>query len=277
MTDRWSFEYTLREVPEGEALPADQAEQILLKQLENQERAEEQVLWDLVNLCSRTGRQGVAFFDYAKRLADAAQTPDKKAACYLSMGRLKEQIQDYQMAIKCYSEALFLEPVDTEIWYFTNNNLGHCLNHAGRFAEAARFCRSAINVDSSRPHAYQNLGISLEGQGRFAGAAFCYASAMRASAVDPRTLRHLEALVDEHPDIVHQIPNLRRHFAACRMAVEYVAQMKREAIKQFQARAVATRGKVNLLKKVKKFFARRGAENRRYPAPVTRPSIRIAP
>ncbi len=261
MTDRWSFECTVFEVPAGVALPADQSEQILLRQLENRERAEEQVLWDLVNLYSRTGRQGVAF-DYAKRLADTAKTAEKKAACYLAMGRSMEQIRDCQMAIKCYSEALALDPIDAETRYIINNNLAYCLNHDGRFAEAARFCRSAIQIDSNRPNAYKNLGISLEGQGRFAGAAFCYMSAMSANAADPRALNHLEALVDRHPDIAPQIPNLRQRLAACRMAIEYCGQMKEGAIKQFQAKAVATRGMVNCLERATRFFARRRTNNR---------------
>jgi tetratricopeptide (TPR) repeat protein len=273
--DRWSFDYTLNEVPTGVGvtLPADQAEQLLLRQLENRERPEEQVLWDLVNLYSHSGRQGVAF-DYAERLADTAQTPERKAACYLATGRLMEQIRDCQMAIKCYAEALALDPIDAETRYIINNNLGHCLNRDGRFAEAARFCRSAIQIDSDRPHAYENLGISLEAQDRFAGAALCYMSAMRANAAGPRALNHLQALINEHPDIAHQIPNFRHRLATCRMAVAYGSQMKREGIRQFRATVIAAAGMVNCLKKVKRFFARRRTSNRVHPRPMTRPSVR---
>ena len=164
MSENWSFRFTLPEEPpkDGTPVTAEQAEQLLLRQLETHQRPEDQVLWDLAKLYSQTDRHAESLAR-VKQLVAISETPEKKARCYLGMGQLMEQTRDYEAAIRYYSEALSLEPVNDQVWYFINNNLGYSLNHFGRYAEAEPYCRRAIEIDPMRYNAYKNLGVALEG------------------------------------------------------------------------------------------------------------------
>jgi tetratricopeptide (TPR) repeat protein len=154
-----------------------------------------------------TGRRKEAV-QITERLAFLSKDPSEKASYYLNLGAQMEGIQDYESAITFYSRARSLEPTNPFLWYFINNNLGYCLNQFGRFDEAEPCCRLAIKVDPSRHNAYKNLGVSLEGQGQWAEAAKCYLQAVRANVADPRALRHLQSLVENHPEISQEIPDI---------------------------------------------------------------------
>lgn len=183
----------------------EEAEQFLLARVK--EGGDEGAFWALMRLYSQTGRQPLAL-RYVDQMAQATTEPGKKACCYLKMGQLMEQMEDYEAAITYYSQAFGLEPTDTETWYYINNNLGYCLNHFGRYAEAERYCQTAIQVIPQRHNAYKNLGVSLEGQGQYTQAARCYIAAFQANAGDPRSLRHLEKLLFVHPEVAEEIPEL---------------------------------------------------------------------
>ena len=196
MMGNWLFRFTKPDVlPAGSKLvAADEAEKQLLSQLKTKQRPEEDVRWDLSRLYSYTKHHEQAFAE-VQRLVQMAETLEKKAQCYLAMGQLMEQMQNFEMAIKYYSQALSLEPINNQTWYFIHNNLGYCLNHFGRYREAQPYCCRAIKIDPLRHNAYKNLGISLEGQGDYANAAKCYIKAVQTNASDPRALRHLEELI----------------------------------------------------------------------------------
>jgi tetratricopeptide (TPR) repeat protein len=189
-------------------------------------------------------------------LLAATDSPEKKAHLYLSMGCLMEQIKDYESAIKYYSEALSLEPTNDRTWYYINNNLAYCLNHFGRHADAERYCRVAININPDQYNAHKNLGISLEGQGQFADATHSYVTAVHAEAGNARALGHLESLLEKHPQIANQIPDLWEQLSACRKAVEHAVQTRKEVIDAANAQAAKSMAKRSWLEKVKKFIRR---------------------
>jgi tetratricopeptide (TPR) repeat protein len=236
MPEQWPFRFSLPPTADGgKPVTAEEAEQILLKQLETQERKEEDVLWDLAKLYSLTGRQILAF-DCVQRLVEIAENAEKKAACHLAMGQLMEQMQDFGTAIQYYSQALTLEPVNNSTWYLIHNNLGYCLNHFGRHKEAEPYCRRAIEIDPQRHNAYKNLGVSLEGQGQHAQAAMSYVRAVQANASDPRALRHLEGLLEKYSEVRFQVPDLEQHYRACRMAVDHAIQVRNEMLQHHRGR-----------------------------------------
>lgn len=225
MNGEFTFRFSLPDVPDGKPVSAEEAEQILLAQLK--ERGTEEAVWNLARFYSVTGRQQIAM-GYVQQLLNATADPEKKAGCLLAMGRLMEQIKDYDAAIRFYMQAFAMEPVDNDTWYFINNNLGYCLNHFGRHAEAERYCQAAIGINPKRHNAYKNLGISLQGQNCFSQAARCYVAAVQANASDPRALQHLEQLFAAHPEIGLDVPNIQEQIQACRAAVEMPAQVARQ-------------------------------------------------
>jgi tetratricopeptide (TPR) repeat protein len=234
MANQWSFRYTVSTAPAARQINADDTEKLLLRQLENHERAPQDVLWDLVRFYSATGRQGVAV-DYCNRLAATTESPERKAFYYMSMGCLLEQLDDFASAINCYSAALSLEPIETHTWYFINNNLGYCLNQFGRYTEAESYCRTAIHTDPARYNAYKNLGVSLESQGRIADAARCYIMAVKTNAADSRALTHLQQLVAHYPEVGIVIPDFTEYLHACRTAVRLAAEARSQFVESQRA------------------------------------------
>jgi len=148
-----------------------------------------------------------------------APTLEEKAKCFLNMGRLMEQMHDFEMAIKYYSTALSLEPINNETWYFIYNNLGFSLNQLQRYAEAESYCRQAIQIEPQRHNAYKNLGVAMEGQSDYFAAAKCFIQSVQTNAADPRALKHLEQLAEKHPTVTVDMVNFESQLEICRTAV----------------------------------------------------------
>ena len=157
------------------------------------------------------------------------QMPDaeRRAGCVLALGQMMESVGDFPAAVAYYKEALALEPVQNDTWYFINNNLGFSLNQLGRFAEGETYCRKAAEINPNRPNAFKNLGIALAGQGDFRGAARCYCTATQANAADPRAFRLLQGLLKEHPELEYEF---QHEAAACQKAIAFSAA-QREKLK----------------------------------------------
>jgi tetratricopeptide (TPR) repeat protein len=211
----------------GKTVSVEEAEKILLTRLAQSEAELERAMMDLVIFYSRTGRQELSL-PYLQRLLDNTGNPEKKAHYFLKLGQLMEKLHNFEAAITFYSQAFSLEPVNSEVWYFINNNLGFCLNQFGRFGEAEAYCRAAIQVDPERQNAYKNLGCALEGLGRASAAAQAYIQAVQANPADPRALRHLEKLVAGHAEIAAEIPDIMAQVEKCREAVRLVQGMRGE-------------------------------------------------
>ena len=221
MEPGWEFRYALPRPPEGELveLSAEEAEKILLKNVERAEGDPNDALWEL-------GRFYASSKQHEKALACLrqimARLPDaeRKASCVLAMGQTMEQVQDYESAVRYYREAMSLEPVCTPTWYFINNNLGFSLNTQGQFQEGESYCRKAIEIDPTRANAYKNLGIALAGQGNLRDAARCFVMATRVNASDRRSFDLLTKLLAEHPELE---PELVVEAECCRQAVGVAA------------------------------------------------------
>ena len=142
------------------------------------------------------------------------------------MGQLREQIADYEGAARYYRGAFGLQPRRTDLWYWINNNLGYCLIQVGRFKEAEGHLKVALAIDSNRSNAFKNLGLALLGQKESAKAAEYFVLATQANASDPRSLTHLEQLLDADPELLVEVPDLQHKLDACRKAVEHAASQQ---------------------------------------------------
>jgi tetratricopeptide (TPR) repeat protein len=117
-----------------------------------------------------------------------------------------------------------MEPTSSWVGYFLNNNLGYSLVQVGLFEEAEPYLRAAIEIDPKRLNAYKNLGLSLQGQRRYSEAAISYLESIKTCPADSRAFKHLEALVDEHPELTTQVPHLKEQFEESREAVNQAMQ-----------------------------------------------------
>jgi tetratricopeptide (TPR) repeat protein len=113
--------------------------------------------------------------------------------------------------------------VHTHTWYFINNNLGYSLNMLGKFDEGEPFCRAAICIDAQRPNAFKNLGIACRGQGRYIEAADCFVKATQVDASDSRSLKLLEELIEQHPELSFDFGS---QIELCRHAVQLAHQQR---------------------------------------------------
>ena len=210
--------------------------QALLEDLADKYVQHEMALWELVRLYAQTGRQQLAVL-YVKRLLRMTDEPSHRRECYLSMGQLAEQMQDFEGAVSHYSKGLEVPHEDAEVTYFLHNNLGYALSQLGRFREAEPCCREAIGIDPSRPNAHKNLGLALAGQGCHAAAAKSYIAAVETSVSDPRALGHLEQLIKDHAELRTDIPDIDEQVRVCKEAVEAVetADRLRKIARSFSA------------------------------------------
>ena len=182
-------------------------------------------LWSLAAECWNS-RYFKAAYDYFERILSLVDAPSEKAACLLNMGNAMEQLSDYQAALDAYSRAFELPQEQNENWYFLNNNRGYCLNQVGKYQEAEKYCRAAIEILPDRHNAYKNLGIALQGQGLYAEAAMNLIHATKLCPTDSRALAHLEDLIVGHREVLEEVPELLTQLCECDDAVQQATEGK---------------------------------------------------
>jgi tetratricopeptide (TPR) repeat protein len=164
--------------------------------------------------------------DYARAALKVTEDTQELIQCYLMLGGLEEQVDDFYSAIAYYSLGLSQKPSDKDHRYFFNNNLAYCLNEVGKYEESEPYCRKAILTDARRHNAHKNLGISMQAQGQYTKAARCYLRAVRLGPADPRALEHLEELVCEHPEVSVQMADIEAQIEECRELVSKAVRAK---------------------------------------------------
>jgi len=153
-----------------------------------------------------------------RRLEELSGTvpPETMARRCLVWGVDMESASQFELACAFYSKGISLDPRNSDLRYFLNNNLGYSLNQLGRFTDGEPYCRAAIEINAARHNAYKNLGVSLTGQKRYAEAAVPFVQAARACPADRRALHCLERLVSEVPEVLSLVPDLRSCIEECR-------------------------------------------------------------
>lgn len=219
------FRFTVSRLRDGIPMAVGEIERLLREEIEEATGSSKQALWDLAVLYSRTGRQMLAA-DCIIRLDAIASDDEERARCGLAIGQLQEQLGDFEAAAHHYSATLKFESVSPDIRYWLLNNLGYSLLQLSRPDDAIPYLEIAVATDRDRPNAHKNLGLAHARLGAYARAVACYVSATQANATDPRSLRHLEELIDAHPELLTEIPDVRRQLAACRDAVKFAASQQ---------------------------------------------------
>lgn len=206
---------------DGECISLEDPEKVFAKLMEHprDKREISKALYGFFTECCKRG-DDVTAYAYAEKMLLYADNAGQKAYCLLCMGQLKERVGDLGEALKIYLSAMNLPPERNDDWYFLCNNLGYCLNWFGRHAEAAPFCRAAIEINPRRHNAYKNLGIALQGQGEFSKAADAYIEATRICPRDGRALNLLEELVSHEKERIVDIGDVIAEMKKCRELVE---------------------------------------------------------
>ena len=169
------------------------------------ERASEQHAEMLIRLGRAFRKSRLTAWDYLRKAASLTKSQDKMAECYLDLGRLSEQDDNYEDAVRYYSLAFTMPEGSDRTWYFLNNNLGYSLARLERYAEAETCCRRAIAINPFQYNAHKNLGLSLRGQGRFLDAATSFLIASMSCPGDGRAMNHLGEMLEDHPELRQEI------------------------------------------------------------------------
>jgi tetratricopeptide (TPR) repeat protein len=163
--------------------------------------------FELMRYCGLTGMidEALAVLD---TLLEADVSVAAKARATMVTATSVERTGDFNFAVALYRRVLALlphrEPDDEDPYthFFAHNNLAYSLNQLGSFEEGEVEARAAIAIDPDRFNAHKNLGVALEGQGRFVEAANEYIAAVHADPLEPRSLKHLEALIAARPEVL---------------------------------------------------------------------------
>jgi tetratricopeptide (TPR) repeat protein len=190
------------------ALSADQdTEKTLLQRLEASTNEDEYFRWMLFTVGYYRGvERADAAKELLSRFLDTSSNPEHRVQCHLALGQIATDEQQMDQAIAHFTAALELQPSSKKIEYVLRNNLGYCLNMAGRYDQGERQCRAALDLNWTRPSAFRNLGISFHGQGKIAAAAWALVEAIKTDSADDRARILLKKLATDHPSLLQQCP-----------------------------------------------------------------------
>lgn len=196
-------------VESSETSPAD-TETLLLSRLETSSTVEDYFRWLLFVVGFYRGINKVdAAVALLEKFIRSNKDPEQSAHCYLALGQIATDEKRHEIALEHFNAALELRPKKRKVLYVLHNNIGFCLNTLGRFVDAERHCREAINIDWTRGSAYRNLGLSLNGQKKIAGAAWALTESVKADQGDQRARVLLEKLLALHPVLGIECPWIR--------------------------------------------------------------------
>ncbi len=197
-----------KDVTQENSLPGQDTEKLLLERLKNSTTDEDYFRWMLfvVGYYRSIGKADAAVGLLEDFLKKKVADDEKKAHCQLALGQIATDDQRLESALEHFKAALAFAPRKKKIAYVIHNNIGYCLNRLGRFADAERHCRTAIEINWKRASGYRNLGVSLQGQGELTGAAWALVEAVKLEVSDERARALLEKFIAEHPAMIVQCP-----------------------------------------------------------------------
>ena len=187
--------------------PEHDTERLLLERLKNSKADDDYFRWMLFVVgFYRAINKVESATALLEHFLEKSSNGEQRAHCHLALGQIATDEQRLEVALSHFRAALDFHPKKKKVAYVLHNNTGYCLNMLGRYVEAEKHCRMAIEVNWTRASGYRNLGASLHGQGDLAGAAWALVEAVKADATDTRSRALLEKLLAEHPAIVVQCP-----------------------------------------------------------------------
>lgn len=225
MRNNWTFRFRQNRPLNGTPITLEEAERHFLGKLNHPNEDQQAARRELVQIYRTMCRPSDAMYHAQEYLAHTTDL-EERAEMFFFLGQVSERMNDFESAVRFYKIALELEPRSDLYAYFIRNNLGFSLNQLDRYVDAEKYLREAIDIDPARANGHKNFGLSLEGQGRHAEAAQSFIAAVQANASDSRALRHLEELVERHPEILAELSDLNYHLNMCRQAVAFAGNSR---------------------------------------------------
>lgn len=186
---------------------APDTETLLLARLQSSTTTEDYFRWLLFVVGFYRGINKIAAaVDLLERFIQESNDVEQSAHCYLALGQIATDGGRHDSALEYFTAALNLAPKRPKVGYVLQNNIGYSLNSLGRFVDAEKHCRIAIDIDCNRASGYRNLGVSLHGQGHGVEAAWAFAEAVKVDSSDNRARVLLEKLLALHPSLAVQCP-----------------------------------------------------------------------
>ncbi len=88
---------------------------------------------------------------------------------------------DYNKALKCYDNALEIDPNNANVW----NNKGYVLGLSGRYKEAIDCYDKSLEIDPNNANVLNNKGNALYNLGKYVEAIDCYDKVLE---IDPNSV-----------------------------------------------------------------------------------------
>jgi tetratricopeptide (TPR) repeat protein len=206
-------------------LNSGKLEEFYLQKLEENNGMCQDTLYNLAHLYKKTNRLQEAHVLMSK-LSKICVSDEQRASSLFTLGQIMENMGDYAHAAEYYRQAYAVKTFDQFTRYYINNNLGYCLNQLKEFEEAKGYLLSALKIDPTRPNAYKNLGLCYWGMEEYSKAARCFIAGTRAYPADRRSLKHLEELINEHPELDADIPAFMEGVKSCKNTLELAQKMQ---------------------------------------------------
>lgn len=183
-------------------------------------------LWELIHVFKSEGRPD-KIKQCLTEIMEGDSDPETRANCYHAFGCLAEQEGDFFVAAAYYQKAIeSFQSKNGSMSYWIHNNLAYSLIMLSHYQNAVVECQQAIEIDPTRQNAYKNLGLALTGLGQFVEAAQNYVRATKANAADPRSLKLLEELYQDHPELEYDIEGFQSLLENCRTCVKRYSAMR---------------------------------------------------
>ena len=202
-------------------------EEFYLQKLEESKGMCQTTLYNLAYLYKKTNRLQEAHI-LTSRLLELCVNDEQRSASLFTLGQIMEDMNDYARAAEYYRQAYSMKSFDKQTRYFINNNLGYCLNQLKEFEEAKGYLLSALKIDPNLPNAYKNLGLCYWGLEEHAKAVRCFIAGTKAYPADRRSLKHLDELINEHPELDADIPAFMEGVKSCKNTLELAQKMQPE-------------------------------------------------
>lgn len=147
-----------------------------------------QALSELGYVYLETGR-----FSSARSVLEVAVTNQPDLLSCLSLGHVYEKLNLNSLAMKCYEEALRINPKCSDAW----EEIGLVLLSQGRLVEAEASLRRSIDVDPTCSECYDELGRVLRKEGLLREATECFVSATKLDASNDRAWFDLVRILED--------------------------------------------------------------------------------